>query len=139
IGNSEFDINIDPRNVGVMLRRTLDYGYANQRAEVYIVEENQPHDHRKGYYKKTLAGIWYLAGANRCVYSDPKGELGETQHTVIESNRRFRDDEFLLPLELTRNRSSIRVRVAFRPVERPLFPGAAIPELAWSAIRYDAF
>ena len=58
---------------------------------------------------------------------------------VRTSNRRFRDDEFLLPLELTKGRSAIRVRVAFTPVHIPLYPGIAEAELAWSEIRYDAY
>jgi hypothetical protein len=124
-GTSEFSLKIDPNNHGVMLRRKLDYQFPNQRAAVFV--DNKP------------AGIWYLAGANTCVYSDPRGELGETQHNVITSNRRFRDDEFLLPLDLTRGRSSIRVRIQFTPVNTPLFPGHPLAELAWSEIRYDAY
>jgi hypothetical protein len=124
-GTSEFTLKVDPKNHGVMLHRKLDYQFPNQRAEVFV--NDKP------------AGIWYLAGANTCVYSDPRGELGETQHNVITSNRRFRDDEFLLPLDLTRGRSSIRVRVKFTPVNIPLFPGHPLAELAWSEIRYDAY
>ena len=80
-----------------------------------------------------------LAGANTCVYSNPKDELGATQHNVQTSNRRFRDDEFLVPRDLTRGRSQIRVRIQFTPVEIPLFPGHPLPELAWSEIRYTAY
>jgi hypothetical protein len=134
---SEFTLAIDPKNVGVMLRRTLDYSFPNQRAEIYIAD-GKIRAPKESDWKS--AGIWYLAGANTCVYSDPKGELGETQHNVITSNRQFRDDEFLLPLPLTRGRSSIRVRVIFKPVQIPLFPGFPFPnEAAWSEIRYDAF
>ena len=71
------------------------------------------------------AGIWYLAGANTCVYSNPKEELGATQHIVQTSNRRFRDDEFIVPRDLTRGRSQVRIRIKFTPVEIPLFPGPA--------------
>src|SRR6185437_9808100 len=85
------------------------------------------------------AGIWYLAGANTCVYSNPKEELGATQHVVQTSNRRFRDDEFLSPRDLTEGRSAIRVRVKFTPVKIPLYPGRPLDELAWSEIRYDAY
>ncbi|MGH8245398.1 MAG: hypothetical protein ACREUU_03090 [Gammaproteobacteria bacterium] len=53
-----------------------------------------------------MAGIWYLAGSNTCVYSNPRGELGNTQHVVQTSNLRFRDDEFLIPRALTRGRDS---------------------------------
>ena len=55
------------------------------------------------------------------------------------SNRRFRDDEFLVPRDLTEGRSSIRVRIKFTPVTTPLFPGHPLPELGWSEIRYDAY
>jgi hypothetical protein len=83
--------------------------------------------------------VWYLAGSNTCVYSDPKGELGATLHTVQTSNRRFRDDEFLVPRDLTAGRSAIRVRVRFTPVTRPLFPGHPLPDLAWSEMRYACY
>src|SRR5579875_1696604 len=69
----------------------------------------------------------------------PKEELGATQHRVQTSNRRFRDDEFLIPRDLTEGRSAIRVRIRFTPVKRPLFPGHPLPELAWSEIRYTAY
>jgi hypothetical protein len=85
------------------------------------------------------AGIWHLAGANTCVYSNPREELGATEHNEQTSNRRFRDDEFLIPRDLTAGREAIRVRIKFTPVEIPLFPGHLLPELAWSEIRYDAY
>jgi len=131
-GSSEFRFALDPKNHGVLLRRTLDYAYPNQRAEVFVADD--------GAAEWKSAGIWYLAGSNTCIYSDAKGELGETLHNVQTSNRRFRDDEFLLPRDLTRGRSAIRVRVRFAPVERPLFPGRAFPvEAAWSEFRYQAY
>ena len=66
-------------------------------------------------------------------------ELGATEHNVQTSNRRFRDDEFLIPRKLTEGKKAIRVKVQFTPVNRPLFPGQPVPELAWSEIRYDAY
>ena len=134
-GTSEFMLKLNPNNFGVLLRRKLDYALPNQRAEVFIADGMRS----SGESKWKLAGIWYLAGANTCVYSNPKSELGATQHTVETSNRRFRDDEFLVPLELTQSRSAIRVRIKFTPVATPLFPGYPLPELAWSEIRYDAY
>ncbi|MDE3165415.1 MAG: DUF2961 domain-containing protein [Acidobacteriota bacterium] len=122
---SEFTLKIDPKNMGVMLRRKLDYSFPNQRAEVSV--DGHP------------AGVWYLAGSNTCVFSAPRGELGATQHVVQTSNRRFRDDEFLLPRALTAGRRAIRVRVQFTPVETPLFPGQPVAGLAWSEIRYTAY
>ena len=85
------------------------------------------------------AGVWYLAGSNTCVFSNPPGELGETRHVAQTSNRRFRDDEFLLPRQLTAGRSSIRIRVKFTPVDTPLFPGHPIGEQAWSEMRYTSY
>jgi hypothetical protein len=122
---SEFTLKIDPRNAGVMLRRKLDYQFPNQRAEVFVDGNS--------------AGVWYTAGSNTAVFSSPPGELGATRHVVQTSNRRFRDDEFLLPLALTKGRNSIRVRVKFTPVDTPLFPGHPPADLAWSEIRYTAY
>ena len=65
--------------------------------------------------------------------------LGATQHNAQTSNRRFRDDEFLVPRDLTQGRSAIRVRVQFTPVNIPLFPGRSLDEQGWSEIRYDAY
>jgi len=128
---SEFTLKIDPDNYGVLLRRKLDYALPNQRAEVSVADGKS--------WK--LAGIWYLAGSNTCVFSNPGNgqELGATQHVVETSNRRFRDDEFLIPRTLTRGRRQIRIRVRFTPVAIPLFPGQAVPELAWSEMRYTAY
>ncbi|HVK57677.1 MAG TPA: DUF2961 domain-containing protein, partial [Candidatus Kapabacteria bacterium] len=132
-GTSEFTLKLDPKNIGVMLRRKLDYQFPNQRAEVFITDPTQgtPASWQS-------AGVWYLAGSNTCVYSNPKAELGATEHHVQTSNRRFRQDEFLVPRALTEGRSEIRVRIKFTSVETPLFPGHPVPELAWSEIRYDA-
>ena len=132
-GTSEFTMKLDPKNVGVLLRRKLDYRFPNQRAEVFIADTNRSSANWQA------AGIWYLAGANTCVYSNPKPELGTTEHRVETSNRFFRDDEFLVPRKLTEGKSAVRVRIHFLPVKRPLFPGQPIPELAWSEIKYTAY
>jgi len=134
-GSSEFNLKLSPNNFGVLLRRTLDYQFPNQRAEGFVatVRGGKP----AGAFLP--AGVWYLAGGNTCVYSNPKDELGPAQHIIQTSNRRFRDDEFLLPRALTRGRSEIRVRLKFMAVPIPLFPGQPIPELAWSELRYAAY
>jgi hypothetical protein len=134
-GSSEFTLKLNPKNFGVLLRRKLDYSFPNQRAEVYVADDST--EPAKASWK--LAGIWYLAGANTCVFSFPHEELGLAQHMVETSNRRFRDDEFLVPRDLTQGHSAIRVRVTFTPIYTPLFPGHPLPELAWSEIRYDAY
>jgi hypothetical protein len=130
-GVSEFRLRLRPENFGVLLRRKLDYSFPNQRAEVYVADEP------KRDWKP--AGIWYLAGSNTCVYSNPREEFGATQHIVETSNRRFRDDEFLISRELTQGRKRLWVRLKFTPVNRPLFPGYPLGEEAWSEIRYTAY
>jgi Protein of unknown function (DUF2961) len=130
-GTSGFRLRLRPDNLGVLLRRKLDYGFPDQRAEVYIADNANS--------EGNLAGIWYLAGSNTVVYSNPKEELGATEHNVETSNRRFRDDEFLVSRELTRGKKEIWVRIKFTPVNRPLFPGYPIGDRAWSEIRYTAY
>jgi YVTN family beta-propeller protein len=49
-GSSQFQLAIDPSNDGVLLRRKLDQGIANQQAMVFV--DGQP------------VGIWYTAGGN---------------------------------------------------------------------------
>jgi Protein of unknown function (DUF2961) len=136
-GTSEFTLQVEPNNFGMLLRRKLDYGFPNQRAEVFVADASKSQDGNALTWQP--AGVWYLAGSNTCVYSNPKGELGATQHIVQTSNRRFRDDEFLMPRDLTQGRTAIRVRVQFTPVKRPLFPGRPLPALAWSEMRYTAY
>ena len=137
-GTSEFTLAIAPANLGVLLRRTLDYALPDQRAEVFIANGG-PGAATDASAAWQPAGTWYLAGSNSWVSSDAKGELGASEHDVRTSNRRFRDDEFLLPRELTRDRAAIRVRVVCAPVHHPLVPGRAEGELAWSEIRYAAY
>jgi hypothetical protein len=133
---SEFTMKLERKNFGVLLRRKLDYQFPNQRANVYIVDAGKRNPKPSDW---KLAGVWYTAGANTYIYSDPKGELGETLHNVQTSNRRFRDDEFLVPRDLTEGRSAIRIRVEFTPINRPLFPGRPVDELAWTELHYDAY
>ena len=71
-GASEFTLKIDPANYGVMLRRKLDYSLPNQRAEVFVADAAAGLPSAPAAWKS--AGIWYLAGANTCVYSNPKDE-----------------------------------------------------------------
>jgi hypothetical protein len=133
-GTSEFTLRIRPDNEGVLLRRALDYSYPNQRAEVFVSDAGS------SLPKWKRAGVWYLAGSNTCVYSNPPEELGAAQHKVQTSDRRFRDDEFLIGRNLTSGRDAIRVRVVFTPVNRPLASGIPFPEKsAWSELRYSVY
>ncbi len=131
-GASEFTLHLRKDNLGVLLRRKLDYSFPDQRAAVAVADDAPGAPFRD-------AGTWYLAGSSTCVYSNPREETGKTQHVVQTSNRRWRDDEFLLPRDLTRGREVIRVRVEFKPVDRPLFPGGPRLPRAWSEYRYTAY
>jgi hypothetical protein len=117
---SELTLAIRPDNLGVMLRRKLDYGYPDQRAEVYVADaESTP-------AAFVHAGTWYLAGSNQCVFSNPPGELDPFQPVMQTSNRRWRDDEFLVPRALTQGRRALRVRI--------------VPSKGtWSEYRYTAY
>ncbi|HVZ71177.1 MAG TPA: DUF2961 domain-containing protein [Polyangia bacterium] len=158
-GPSELTLAIDPDNLGVMLRRKLDYAIADQRAEVWIA------DARGGAFER--AGIWFLAGSNRCVFAYSRDEMGVGDPRVETSNRRFRDDEFLVPARLTRGRARLRVRVVPAPRASTLAADAAngpsgghgaadpsgppnamhaapsdssgAPAGSWSELRYDAY
>jgi sugar phosphate isomerase/epimerase len=132
---SEFNLTLRPDNLGVVLRRTLDYAIPNQRAEVSVAAV----DAQGATSAFEPAGTWLLAGSSTCVFSNPKGELNPAQHIVQTSNRRLRDDEFILPRALTQGRSKIRIRIDVCPDNRPLFPGHPFPEpSAWSELRYTA-
>jgi hypothetical protein len=131
-GTSEFTLRIRPDNHGVLLRRKLDYGYPDQTAEVEISDDPDGASF-------AAAGTWQLAGSNSCVYSNPKEELGATEHLLQTSNRRFREDEFLVAKTLTRGRTAIRVRIRFIPRGLPLYPGAPPADQAWSEYRYWAY
>jgi hypothetical protein len=132
-GTSEFRLKVHPGNHGVMLRRTFDYALPNQRATVSIA------DGEAAEPTWEAAGVWYCAGSNTVYHSFPAGELDPPTPKLLTSNRRFRQDEFLVPLRLTRGRHSIRVRITFEPVVRPLLPGLPEQSSAWSEIQYDAY
>lgn len=132
-GTSELTLAIQPANLGVMLRRKLDYAFPDQRAEVYVA------DGAADAPTFVDVGPWYLAGSNTSVYSNPLAELGPFEPLVETSNRQWRDDELLLPRVLTEGRSSLRVRLVFSPTGTPLLPGGSAPAQAWSEYRYTAY
>jgi hypothetical protein len=131
-GTTEFTVTLREDNLGVLLRRKLDYGFPDQRAEVFVADDKPGAPWR-------AAGTWYLAGSNRCVWSFPPGELDSPQPVIQTSNRRFRDDEFLIARELTEGRSRVRLRMVFNPLSQPILPGEPVPELAWSELRYSVY
>ncbi|MCA9100463.1 MAG: DUF2961 domain-containing protein, partial [Planctomycetales bacterium] len=140
---SQFALNIDPTAIGVMLRRWLDLSSPNQRARVSVADADA------GTPDWQDAGVWYTAGSNTVVYGDPHSlppeerkmheELHPPVHVVQTSNRRWRDDEFLLPVALTRGRSRILVRFEHEPVDLPLYPGYDLPESVWTEFAYWAY
>jgi hypothetical protein len=129
--SSEFTLATTPDNHGVLLRRTLDYAYANQRAVVYVEHEG----------RWCAAGTWYLAGSSTVYHSFPwqEGELAPARPVIITSNRRFRDDEFLLPARLTRGKERLRLRVEFAPRNPPLLPHLEPAPSAWTEFAYCAY
>jgi hypothetical protein len=138
-GTSEFILRLDPDNQGALLRRKFDYQYPNQRAKILVKPAEG--DHQWQY-----AGQWYTAGSNTCVHSRPGGdnfsaaELAPPEHNVITSNRRWREEEFLIAPRLTAGVKNLRVRVEFVPDDRPLYPGQPFPVAnAWSESRYSAY
>lgn len=143
ITQSEFVLRIRPDALGVLLRRRLDLQFPNQKAVVYVADAAAD----KPDWQK--AGTWYTAGGNTAVFGDPHiipekerkqhVELMPPVHIVQTSNRRWRDDEFLLPVALTRGREAIRIRCEFVPVNEPLFPGHPPQEEAWTEFRYWAY
>jgi len=131
-GTSRFKMRLDPNNLGVLLRRKFDYCYPNQRAKVWVRPDKR--DARWEY-----VGQWYTAGSNTCVYSYPRseGELGKTQHQVITSNRRWREEEFLIPRHLTQGVKRLEIKIEHVPNTTELFQGHPFPtESAWSESRY---
>lgn len=129
---SQFTVKVDKNNHGVLLRRTLDYQYPNQRAEVYVA------DAHGGEWQ--YVGQWYTAGSNTCVFSNPRPELAKRQYKVETSNRRFRDDEFLIPARMTRGLCEMKIRVVFVPDYKELFPGCPFPQPNyWSEMKYKVY
>lgn len=131
-GTTELTLAVDPNNAGVLLRRKVDYAIPDQRAEVYVADA----DGRSDFVH---AGTWYLAGSNTCVYSNPPGELDALTPILETSNRRFREDEFLLPRALTEGRRRLRLRFTHVPQDLPLLLGQAPQRSAFSELYYWAY
>jgi hypothetical protein len=132
--SSEFTMKLRPDNKGALLRRTLDYSFPNQKAEVYVADAAA----------KTVAwkyaGTWYLAGSNTAIHSDADSELGKRKYIVQTSNRRFRDDEFLIPAALTKGLSGVKIKVKFTSSDVELYPGKDFPvKTAWSELKYEVY
>ncbi|HMI01295.1 MAG TPA: DUF2961 domain-containing protein [Pedobacter sp.] len=137
-GISAFNVKLDPRNAGVLLRRKLDYSYPNQMAEVFIADLSKGREPAAADWRS--AGIWYLAGSNTFVTSRPKGELSPRVYQARTSNRRFRDDEFLIPANLTKNSGMVRIKIKPIASQQSLYPGHPFPKKSlWSELRYQVY
>jgi hypothetical protein len=135
-GSSRFVVDLDSANLGVLLRRKFDYLYPNQQARVWVKDAQRTTDWQD-------AGIWYTAGSNTCYFSYPpggpfsKGELAPSKPIVITSNRRWREEEFLIDRQLTTGISKLEIRIEWIPDTKPLFNGQPFPApSAWSEARY---
>jgi len=84
-GFSQWVAAINSANTSVTLTRRLDYGVANQKANVYV--------------DGTLAGTWF----------DQNGASG----SVYDQYAHWKDSTFTIPSALTAGKSSITVKVVF--------------------------
>jgi hypothetical protein len=127
-------LGIRPDNFGVLLRRQLDYGFADQRASVFVADDAVGATFAP-------AGTWFLSGSNTCAFVDAPTETGTATPVIQTSNRQWRDDEFLIPRSLTRGRDRIRVRIVYAPrlPVLPVAPGAPLGPQAWSEYRYAVY
>lgn len=136
---SQFELELDPDNLGIMLRRTFDYLYPNQRAEVFVRGSDRD--------EWESAGFWYTPGSNTCVFAFGssgtwafEGELEPPLNSERTVNRRFIESEFMIGPAHTKGKKRIQVRVMHAPREHELWPGRKFPgETAWSEIRYDVY
>ena len=135
-GTSTFEVTLDPDNTGILLRRKFDYQYPNQEARIYVKNAESEGDWQ-------FAGVWYTAGSNTYYHSYPKGrafttdELKPTNPEVITSNRRWREEEFLIGYQLTSGVSKLAIKIEWVPNEKKLLPNTPFPvESAWSEARY---
>ena len=72
--------------------------------------------------------------------SRPDGELGLRILKVQTSNRRLRDDEFMIPAKLTEGNDQIRLKIRFIDNVQQLAPGIPFPnQSAWSELGYQVY
>ncbi|MGZ3423606.1 MAG: DUF2961 domain-containing protein, partial [Polyangiales bacterium] len=131
-GVSELTLAIPAKNFGVMLRRKFDQSFPDQRAEVWIASTDAD-----AVFEK--AGVWYHAGSNTTLFGATGSEVENGPPQVQTSNRRFREEEFLVPRRLTEGRSAIRVRIVPVGSPKPLKPGDPAAPNVWSEMRYWAY
>ncbi|MCB0687564.1 MAG: DUF2961 domain-containing protein [Saprospiraceae bacterium] len=136
-GVTTFRITLDPDNLGVLLRRKFDYQYPNQKARVSVRDASAVNSVWMD------AGIWYTPGSNTCYFSYPPGrsfteaELSPTNPEIVTSNRRWREEEFLIGHQLTSGIKALDIKIEWIPDEKELFPETPFPQKSgWSEARY---
>ena len=131
---SEATFSVPPDNLGVLLRRKLDYGLPDQCADVFVA------DGAAADPVYARAGTWCTPGSSTVVVSNPPHETDPPAPVTLASNRRWREDEFLVRRELTTGHSSLRFRfVVGARTPHPLLAGGTAPAPAWSEFRYAAY
>lgn len=133
-GPSDFTLSIPARNFGVLLRRTFDLQWVDQRADVFVAEDRDGAPYEK-------AGTFFHAGSNVSVFGATKltSETTNGPSELQTSSRRFREQELLVPRKLTEGRSRIRVRIVPTSAPLPVRPGEPTPTKMWSELRYRAY
>jgi hypothetical protein len=116
-GSLTFRLTIPPENVGILLRRRLDYGIPDQTATVEISDDADGAPF-------VSAGTWYTAGSTAVVVNDAKEETGTAPDVIVTSPNRWRNEEIILAQKLTEGRKAIRVRIT---------------SPTWSAFHYWAY
>ncbi|MFS4454955.1 DUF2961 domain-containing protein [Maribacter sp. 2304DJ31-5] len=136
-GNSQFEVNLDPDNLGVLLRRKFDYQYPNQEAKVWVKNADD------SISDWNYTGIWYTSGSSTAYASWPKGkfysqaELAPPKPEIIDSDRRWREEEFLIARKFTEGISKLAIKIEWVPNTKKLLKDRPFPiESAWSEARY---
>ncbi len=107
-GSSELTLKIDPKNVGVMLRRKLDYAFPNQRAEVFVADV-RARWHRR--HARLATGRHLVFGRLEPLrpFQSPAQKPGRTQHEIVHFEPAVsRRQNSSCPRDLTAGRSAIR-------------------------------
>ncbi len=120
-------------NLGVLLRRTLDYAVADQRAEVLVKDADRP----AAPFRR--AGTWLTAGSTRSLYANARTENGPVTPEIIDIPRRWRDDECLVARSLTRGVKNLRVRISVMPNTSGILAADPPSPALWTEVRYRAY
>ncbi len=85
-GTSEFELAVDPKNIGVMLRRTLDYAYPNQRAEVFVADVARRRRAANPTGSRQESGIWPARRAQSIPIPSPSWARRSTKSSHRTAN-----------------------------------------------------